>query len=289
MEAILLKRLMYIAITLFLLLLLVPHAWAKVHYPPSPTIYYESPSATFWGNFLGTLLGNVLASNRAESQRKMEQKLAIERQKNAELQISIERQRLGKKLENTCKQLADDFAVRVAERGKNALTDVAERMGHIGLEKNFVQNGEVIILIGKDPATREELAFFYNPNYGKVLVAMTNPEAGVLAFMDSEIPYRSQHDLKQVIFEYLGLTVSPRIVSKNGHFGIIVVDVVGQGIAGSAGITPGDMITQIDTYPLKDRSVEQVTSYIANRIAQKSKTNIKIVRGDSVGYVSVQF
>ena len=87
------------------------------------------------------------------------------------------------------------------------------------------------------------------------------------------------------ISNYLGIVIS-REKTKEGGFELL--EVLPRGLARSAGIQEGDILTKIDTYELKEHGIERVAAYIDLRIKQKAIIKVTILRGNQSKIIEMQ-
>ena len=257
-------------------------ASAAVYY--SPTVYVRPDPTYETYQAIGTILGSLINQSNKNAQARREAK---QKQELQDIIANI-RQLINK----TAKNEADIMAKYAGEYGvtqtiKAAMTILSNQ--GIYSEVSSKDNTH-FLYYERQISGSPKIEFLYalDREYGQCRVSVSIPDLNLQERQSSMFSEPRSRTNADNVSEYLGLVTAPQIVSKDGNFGIIVNDIVKGGIADFAGLKQGDMITEIDTYPLKDRSIEQVVLYISNRISQKARLNIKFIRGSSISLANIQ-
>ncbi len=258
-------------------------ASAAVYYPP--TVYVRPDPSYQNSQALGNLLSALIqASNQnAQAERDAKQQRELQNFINGVRQSMKE---MARNEANFYAKSASEYGVPTVIKAMIEYNNKKGIYSEVGSKNNtdylFCENQvkdlpKVVWLIA------------FDKEYNQCRFNISIPEWNLEERHSTMFTEPRQTSYPQSVSEYLGFVTSNQIVGKNGHFGLIVNDLTRGGIADSAGIKRGDMITQIDTYPLKGRSIQQLTSYLVNRITQKARVSIKVVRGKSVEYANIQF
>lgn len=269
-------------ITLFVFLCPIA-ASAAVYYPP--TVYVRPDPSYQNSQAIGNLLSALIQASNQNAKAEREAKY------QRELQNIIKgvRQQMKERARNE----ANYVAKAASEYGVTpVIKTMIEYLNKQGMYSEVGSKNNTDYLYYENQAKdlpKVVWLLAFDKEYNQCRVSVSIPELNLEERHSTMFTESRPISLPQTVSEYLGLVTSNQIVGKNGHYGLIVNDLTRGGIADSAGIKRGDMITQIDTYPLKGRSIEQLTSYLVNRITQKAHVSIKVVRGKSVNYANIQF
>lgn len=270
-------------VALFLVFSCAFSASAAVYYPP--TVYVKPDPSYQTSQAIGSILSSLITLSQKNAQAKREAK------QQQELQNIISN--IRQQIRNTAKIEADYMAECAGKYGVPQTIKAAMALlnnNGIYSEVASKNNTHFLYCERQMPGTpKVEFLYALDREYGQCRVSVSIPELNLEERQSSMFSEPRPRTLAENVSEYLGLATTEQIVNKNGKTGIIVNNVVRGGIADSAGIKQGDMISQIDTYPLRDQSIEQIVSYIANRISQKARISVKVVRGSSTNLANIQF
>jgi len=279
-------KLKLIVLTSLLVAFFCPSIGLATVYYTGPQTFYVRPDPYYQtGQAIGNLLSAMIESSRQKAQAEQEAKRQQELQ-NLITNIRYQMQQAAKREADFVAKCVEEYGITPSIKGlMTAIIDqgsYAEASSNNGVEYLYWEK----VIPG---ASKIEYRYAFDREYQQCRVSISIPDLGLEERQSSIFTEPQPQNNAKTVSEFLGLSTSPQIVGKNGHYGLTVTNVVNGGIAESAGILPGDMITQIDSYPLKDRSIEQVISYITNRASQKSRVSIKVVRAGKVSYANIQF
>jgi hypothetical protein len=276
----------FVALILLLSIVLFPSCGlAKVYYS-GPQTFYVRPDPYYQ---TGQAIGNLLSALFQSSQQKVQAEQEAKRQQEIANFIA----NIRNQMRLTAKKEADFVANCVGQYGiTNSIKGIMTMLVEQGFYAEAASKDGIEYLYWENEVPgASKIGYLYalDRGYQQCRVSVSIPYLNLEERQSSMFTEPRPQSIAQAVSDYLGLSTSTQIVGKNGHFGFTVLDVARGSIAHSAGIQPGDMISQIDSYPLKDRSIEQVVSYIANRVSQGARVNIKLVRKGKVSYANVQF
>jgi hypothetical protein len=98
-------------------------------------------------------------------------------------------------------------------------------------------------------------------------------------------PAKDITEIARKLDDYFGIVTSEE-KTEDGWFAVL--EVTRGGLCDIAGIKPGDMLTKIDAYDLKEYDMDRISSYIALRAGQSAKIKATVLRDGQAKVIEMQ-
>lgn len=264
--------------TFFFALIALLHpttSFADVYYSTPPTVYVRPDPNYQMEQALGNLLGALI--NNSNQQAVQEQKEKIIRQ-------------VQETIDQRAKNETDGLCTLIAQYGPEAtwgyINNAAYSMGLT--PKTTIANGIASIEVVRQYSDGSQLLYEHSINTN-TQQCRTIIEILPLGLRASNVgayalPQRQTSE-SEVIGEYLGIVVS---LEKTKEGGFTVLEVAPNSLSDFAGIQPGDIVTKIDTYSLKDHDLERIASYVNLRREHKAVIKATVLRNGQPRVIEMQ-
>lgn len=253
--------------------------FADVYYATPPTVYVRPDPSYETGQAIGNILGNLIQGLSNQASEAQRQKQIKETQNNLQ-EIAVEEARFMKTMIESGRMEELLHAMEKFIYATEMCTPVKDARDGI-FSMSYIKD------IGDGVKMYREYAINTNTDQVRCVIRVSPYGIDVASVENITLPepQPAQMTLTQAVGQYLGIVTS---TEKTPEGGFTILEVVPNGLSDFAGVKPGDILTKIDTYDLKEHDIDRVAAYIALRYRQKQVIRATVLRDSKQQVIQIQ-
>lgn len=267
------------AIILLFILLFSSVSYAEVIYVPNNTVYVAPDPYYQMGQTLGMVLRSMMDASREKKAQEEMGKILNEVQGHLQTVASDEVGNLASSINQYgIKQTMDRLNHFLYQSGYPSENRDSDGIIYIAYAFKPNQNSDC-------PDFIYEYSINTNTNQCRVITSIPTLKLQGLAISHYTEP-QPQLTLAESVSQRLGVMTTEK---KTEEGGFAILEISPGGIAEIAGFKEGDVLVKLDTYDMKDYSLDRIISYIDMRFKQKATVKCTVIRQGVKQVISVKF